>query len=97
MIPETERQQNPPPEKPKPKAGKPKESKVHRLLDGDQLYTPKKRERKTPALLMVDQYLRNAKQDKAVSDLIRSLHRTKIMSFADWERETAALLKKKTW
>jgi hypothetical protein len=45
----------------------------------------------------VEQYLRKARQDKAVSDLVRSLHKTKIMSFADWERETSALLKKKTW
>jgi hypothetical protein len=45
----------------------------------------------------VDQYLRKAKQDEAISNLIRSLHKTKIMSFAEWERETAALLKKKTW
>ncbi|MDR1176638.1 MAG: hypothetical protein LBK83_14335 [Treponema sp.] len=67
------------------------------MARGEQLYTPKQRERKTPALLTADQYLRRAKQDKAISDLIRSLHKTKIMSFADWEREASALLKKKTW
>jgi hypothetical protein len=80
-----------------PKTGKPKESKVHRLSHGQELYTPKKRDRKTSVLLTVEQYLMKAQQDKAVSDLIRSLHKTKIMSFADWERETSALLKKKTW
>ena len=45
----------------------------------------------------VDQYLRKAQLDKVISDLIRSLHKTKIMSLAEWERETSALLKKKTW
>jgi hypothetical protein len=47
--------------------------------------------------MTVEQFLRKAKQDEAIADLIRSLHKTKIMSFAEWERETAALLKKKTW
>ena len=84
-------------DKPKPKPGKPRESKVHRLSQGAELYTPKKQERKKPALLTVEQYLRKARQDEGVSDLIRSLHRTKVMSFAEWERETSALLKKKTW
>jgi hypothetical protein len=83
--------------KAQPKTGKSKESKVRRLSQGQELYTPKNRERKTLALLTVEQYLRRAQQDKAISDLIRSLHKTKIMSIADWERETAALLKKKTW
>jgi hypothetical protein len=100
-APEAERRKEPPAAgaavKPEPEAGKPKESKVHRLSQGDQLYTPKKRERKTPALLTADQYLRKAKQDGAISGLIRSLHKTKLMIFAEWERETAALLRKKTW
>jgi spore cortex formation protein SpoVR/YcgB (stage V sporulation) len=73
-----------------------KESKVHRLRK-QELYTPKKRERKAPALLTVEQYLRKAKQDEAISDLIRSLHKTKVMSFEEWDREIIALLKKKTW
>jgi hypothetical protein len=80
-----------------PKMGEPKGSKVHQLLHEQQLYTPKNRERKSSTLLTVDQYLGKAKQDKAVFDLIRSLHRTKIMSFAEWERTVATLLKKKTW
>ena len=80
-----------------PKRGRPKESKVHRLSHGQELYTPKKRERKTPGLLTVDQYLRVAKQDTGISGLIRSLNKTKVMSFEEWEREAAALLKKKTW
>jgi hypothetical protein len=80
-----------------PKIGEPKKSKVHQLLHEQQLYTPKKRERKSSTLLTVDQYLGKAKQDKAIFDLIRSLHRTKIMSFAEWERTVVTLLKKKTW
>jgi hypothetical protein len=79
------------------KGGRPKESKVHRLSHGQELYTPKKRERNTPALLTVDQYLRKTKQDNGISGLIRSLHNTRVMSFEEWEREAAALLKKKTW
>jgi ABC-type Fe3+/spermidine/putrescine transport system ATPase subunit len=48
-------------------------------------------------LLTVDQYLRKAMKDEAVSDLIRKLHKTKIMSFADWEKAVEALLKKNIW
>ena len=76
---------------------KPKETKVHRLSGGKKLYTPKERERKPLSLLTVEQYLRKANQDKAVSDLIWSLHKTKVQSFAEWERDVAALLKKQTW
>jgi hypothetical protein len=74
----------------------PKESKVHRFSQGERLYNPKPRQRKTPAPLTADQYLRRAGQDGAVSGLIRSLHKTDIMSFEDWERETSELLKKRT-
>lgn len=76
-----------------------KESKVHRLsAPRSPLYVPPKtHERKKPALLTVEQYLRRAKQDQGIADLIRSLHKTKVMSIADWEREAAALLTKKVW
>ena len=47
--------------------------------------------------LTVEQYLRRAIKDQAIADLIRSLHRTKAMSFAEWEKQTEALLKKKIW
>jgi len=33
--------------------------------------------------------------DRATSDLVLSLYGTKIMSLADWESETDALLRKK--
>jgi hypothetical protein len=47
--------------------------------------------------LTADQYLRKANHDEAVSGLVMSLYKTKIMSFADWEREASALLMRKTW
>jgi len=48
-------------------------------------------------LLTVEQYLKRAKRDQATADLVRSMHRVKTMSFADWEKEVTALLKKKVW
>jgi hypothetical protein len=80
-----------------PEAEKPRESKVHKLSQEAGLYTPKERERQTPGLLTAAQYVRKAKLDEAVAGLIRSLRKTSIMPFEEWERETAALLKKKTW
>ena len=84
----------PEPERPQVK---PRESKVHKISPEPGLYTPQKRERTADVLLTVDQYLRKAALDKAISDLVRALNKTKVMYLADWERETAALLKKKTW
>jgi len=55
----------------------------------------KPRKRRVPRLLTVDQFLRRAGMDRATSDLVLSLYGTKIMSLADWESETGALLKKK--
>jgi len=76
-------------------SGKPRESKVHRLTQGKKPYTPPpKPEIKKPRLLTVEQYLRKANQDEGISDLIRSMHRTKIQSLQDWEREAAALIKR---
>jgi hypothetical protein len=74
-----------------------KGSKVHRLSQGKTPYMPKKADRKRPALLTVDQYLRKATLDQGIADLVRSLHKMKIMTFEEWEREVANLLKKKTW
>ena len=48
-------------------------------------------------LLTVDQYLAKAEKEKPVEELLRSMYRTRIMSFADWNKETAALLQKKVW
>jgi hypothetical protein len=81
----------------KAKGHRPKESKVHRFSQGGRLYTPEKPERKPPSLLTADQYLRKANHDETVSSLVMSLCKTKIMSFADWEREVSALLMKRTW
>jgi hypothetical protein len=80
------------------KPEEPKESKVHKLSQhGRKLYTPPKRERTGRDPLTVEQYLRKASyQDKSVCDLIRSLHRNKTQSFAEWEREVSTLLRKQT-
>ena len=75
---------------------KPKESKVHRLSQGGGLYTPKKQEKPIkPALLTAEQYLRKASMDKGIADLVRSLHKTRVATFEEWERETSALIKKR--
>jgi hypothetical protein len=66
-------------------------------MTGQKLYTPAQRERKRQPLLTVDQYVRKAKQDRAISDLILVTHKSKIMTFEEWEREVSNLLKKKTW
>jgi len=48
--------------------------------------------------MTVDQYLKKATmKDQSISDLIRATYKHKIMSFADWGKETAALLKKNVW
>jgi hypothetical protein len=51
----------------------------------------------TSRLMTVDQYLKRSVKDQVVSNLIRSTHKHKIKSFADWEKETAALLNKNVW
>ncbi len=56
-----------------------------------------KRESNGNRPLTVEQYLRDAKHDRAISDLLRSLCKTDVKSFANWEKETAALLEKKIW
>jgi hypothetical protein len=48
--------------------------------------------------LTVDQYLKHAPQgeahDAGIGELVRSLYRTKIMSFEEWESTVKALLEK---
>jgi len=56
---------------------------------------PEPRGRGVPHLLTVDRYLRRAGLDRATSGLVLSLYGTKIMSLADWESETNALLERK--
>ena len=48
-------------------------------------------------ILTVEQYLRRAEKDQATADLIRTTHKTKTLCYADWEKETDTLLKKKVW
>lgn len=47
-----------------------------------------------PSKLTVDQYLKRAPQGVGINDLVRSLYKTKIMSFGDWENTVKTLLKK---
>jgi hypothetical protein len=47
-----------------------------------------------PAKMTVDQYLRRSPQGNGIDGLIRSLNRTKIMSFAEWEATVKNLRKK---
>ena len=72
-------------------------SKVHRLSQEKKPYTPKPPERIKPARMTADQYLRKATMDKNIADLVRSLHKTKVMTFDEWERTVATLIKKQTW
>jgi hypothetical protein len=48
----------------------------------------------TPSKLTADQYLKRAPQGAGIGELVRSLYRTKIMSFEEWESTVKALLKK---
>ena len=76
----------------KPETAKPKETPKQKAL-------PKKRKLNTNPNrpLTVDQYLKKASQGQAVADLLRSLYKTKTMSYEVWETETAKLLKKNVW
>ena len=47
-----------------------------------------------PSKLTADQYLKRAPQGAGIGELVRSLYKTKIMSFEDWESTVKALLKK---
>jgi hypothetical protein len=73
-----------------------RESKVHRLSQGKGFYTPKKAERKKPILMTADQYLRKAGHDRGISDLVRSLYKTEILTVEAWESKVKTLLKKRT-
>jgi hypothetical protein len=54
----------------------------------------KKAERDARQKMTADQYLKRAPQDAGVGELVRSLYKTKIMSFEEWETTVKALLKK---
>jgi hypothetical protein len=47
-----------------------------------------------PSKLTADQYLKRAPQGAGIGELVRSLYKTKIMSFEEWEDMVKALLKK---
>jgi hypothetical protein len=44
--------------------------------------------------MMVDQYLKRSPQGAGIGELIRSLYKTKVMSFGEWESTVKDLLKK---
>jgi hypothetical protein len=48
----------------------------------------------TPSKLTVEQYLKRVPQDMGIGELVRSLYRTKIMSFGEWETTVRSLLQK---
>lgn len=47
-----------------------------------------------PSKLTVDQYLKYAPQSAGIGELVRSLYKTKVMSFEEWESTVKTLLKK---
>jgi hypothetical protein len=47
-----------------------------------------------PSKMTVDQYLKRAPQRAGIGELIRSLYKTKILGFEEWENTVKALLKK---
>jgi hypothetical protein len=44
--------------------------------------------------MTVDQYLKRVPQGAGIGELVRSLYKTKIMSFEEWESTVKVLLKK---
>jgi hypothetical protein len=54
----------------------------------------KKTEQDVHQKMMVDQYLKRSPKGAGIGDLVRSLYKTKIMSFEEWESTVKALLKK---
>jgi hypothetical protein len=54
----------------------------------------KKAERDARQKLTADQYLKRDPQGAGIGELVRSLYKTKIMSFEEWEGTVKALLKK---
>ncbi|MDR2445898.1 MAG: hypothetical protein LBD58_01190 [Treponema sp.] len=54
----------------------------------------KKSEQNTRQKMTADQYLKRAPQGAGIGELVRSLYKTKIMSFEEWESTVKALLKK---
>jgi len=56
---------------------------------------PTQKKMQKPTLLSVEQYLAESKHEQGIAGLIRSLHRTNVMRFDEWEKEITKLLKKK--
>jgi hypothetical protein len=47
-----------------------------------------------PSKMTVGQYLKRAPQGAGIGELVRSLYKTKIMSFEEWENTANTLLEK---
>jgi hypothetical protein len=62
--------------------------------DGQNQNDEKKAERDTSQKMTADQYLKRAPKSAGIGGLVRSLYRTKIMDFEEWENTVEALLKK---
>jgi hypothetical protein len=48
-----------------------------------------------PSKLTAGQFLMRSPKRPEIDGLLRALHKTKVMSLEEWEKETASLLKKK--
>jgi hypothetical protein len=62
--------------------------------DGQNQDGDKKAEQDVRQKITVDQYLKRAPREAGIGELVRSLYKTKIMSFEEWEDTVKALLKK---
>ncbi|MDR0637910.1 MAG: hypothetical protein LBG27_03235 [Spirochaetaceae bacterium] len=62
--------------------------------DGQNQGDENRKEQDVRQKMTADQYLGRAPQGAGIGELVRSLYKTKIMSFEDWESTVKALLKK---
>jgi hypothetical protein len=53
-------------------------------------------ERDARQKMTADQFLKRAPQGSGIGELVRSLYKTKIMGFEEWESTVKSLLKKQT-
>jgi hypothetical protein len=62
--------------------------------DGQNQGGEKKAEQDSHQKMTADQYLKRAPQGAGIGELVRSLYKTKVMSFGEWENTVKDLLKK---
>jgi hypothetical protein len=80
---------DPPPEDSPSPDGKNQDEEKKADQDGE-----KKMDQDGRQKMMVDQYLKRSPQGAGIGELVRSLYKTKIMSFEEWESTVKTLLKK---